>query len=87
MTRKQEPPVWQLSDEEKKALTSAIEAFYLETRDEKIGMIAARETLDFFLDVLGKKIYNKGLDDALRFFKQTQENAEADYFSLYKTER
>jgi uncharacterized protein (DUF2164 family) len=52
---------------EKKQMIDEIIAFFDKERDEDIGILAAELVLDFFLDNLGKKIYNKGIDDAYVF--------------------
>ena len=55
---------------------------YFEQRDEKIGIIAAEDLLEFFLNALGKQIYNKALDNVKLWYEKVMENVEAD-FMLY----
>ncbi len=75
-----------LTSEERKKLQEEI-IYYFETeRDEKLGIIASESILDFFLDHLGKSIYNKALDDAKRWYSKRIEDIEADYYTLYKEE-
>ena len=76
-----------LSDEQKRQLCAEIKAFYLEERDEEIGMIEERQILDLFCERLAPIVYNKALDDALRWFKGQMENIEVDYTLLYKDVR
>lgn len=73
-----------LTPEEKKAMMDEIKYYYSEERDEQIGIIASESLLDFFLDNLGKVIYNKALDDSKKWFDRRMEDVEADFYSLYK---
>ena len=73
-----------LSEEEKKRMLEDI-VYYFETeRDEKLGIIASESILDFFMDTLGKTIYNKALDDARIWFNKRMEMVEVDYDLLYQ---
>ena len=86
MNRKKTPLGINLTDEERKKLQEEI-IYYFETEhDEKLGIIASESILDFFLDHLGKSIYNKALDDAKRWYSKRMEDIEADYYTLYKEE-
>lgn len=84
MNRKSVGTVIQLSDEQKKAIMEEIAAFYLDERDEEIGMIEQSQLLDLFLEQLAPIVYNKALDDAIGWYKRQQENIESDYYLLYK---
>ena len=75
---------YNLSLEQRKKLQEDIICFFQEERDEKLGIIGAETVLDFFLDVLGETIYNKALDDVKLWLTRTVENAESDYYALYK---
>ncbi len=86
MDKKKNPLGITLTSEEKKKLQDEI-IYYFETeRDEKLGIIASESILDFFLDNLGKYIYNKALDDAKLWYGKRMEDVEADYYTLYKQE-
>jgi uncharacterized protein (DUF2164 family) len=75
-----------LTPEQKKQLLEEI-IYYFETeRDEKLGIIASESILDFFMDNLGRSIYNKALDDAKGWYTARLEDVEADFYSLYKQE-
>ena len=78
---------YDLSLEQKKKLQEEIIYFFQEERDEELGIIGAETVLDFFLDILGETIYNKALDDARLWLSRTVENAESDYYALYKDAR
>ena len=74
------------SNEEKMVLIKEIQDFFYEEREEKIGIIAAENILDFFLGNLGIRIYNKALNDARVWFSKRMEDLEMDYDLLYKYE-
>lgn len=61
-----------------------IKEYFLQEREEHIGIIASESVLEFFLDNLGKIIYNKALDDTKLWFDHRMEDVEADYYALYK---
>ncbi len=53
-----------LTDEQRKEATGNLISYFETERDEKIGIIAANQILDFFLEHVGTKVYNKGIEDA-----------------------
>ena len=73
-----------LTSEEKSRLIKEIQDFFYTERDEQIGVIAAEVVLDFFLEALGKTIYNKSLIDAKNWFTEKLENLDADFDLMYK---
>lgn len=73
-----------ISDEDKRILVDEIMAYFEQERDEEIGVIASENILEFFINTLGKYIYNKALDDSTIWFKNRMENIESDFYSLYK---
>ena len=73
-----------LNDEEKKRLLDAIITFFDQERNDKIGIIASENLLEFFLNTLGKTIYNKALDDARIWFESKMEFMESDFYTMYK---
>ncbi len=87
MKRKSINTVIQLSDEQKKQITDEIKAFYLDVRGDDIGIIEQQQILDLFVDQLAPIVYNKALDDAQRWYRDQQNNMEADYYLLYKETR
>ena len=87
MNRKKQGALIQLSDVQKKKLIEEIRAFYLEERGVEIGMIEERQILDLFCEQLAPIVYNKALDDALRWMKERMGNLEVDYYLLYKDVR
>lgn len=72
------------SREQKALLIKEIQNFFSEEREEQIGIIASENLLDFFMENLGNKIYNKALDDARVWFGKRMEALDIDYDLLYK---
>lgn len=75
-----------LSDAQKKQLSDAIQAFYLDERGEEIGMIEQMQLLELFEQKMAPIIYNKALDDAKKWFVQMMDRIDSDYYELYKNE-
>lgn len=76
--------MYSIKDEDKKQLRAEITHFFGEEYELELGIIGFDKILDFFLEVLGDKIYNKGLDDAKAFYKKYAENMDTDFYSLYR---
>jgi uncharacterized protein (DUF2164 family) len=87
MNKNKNPLGIDMSPELKKQLLEEI-VYYFETeREEKLGIIASEQILDFFMENLGRSIYNKALDDAKLWYSKRMEDVEADFYSIYKSER
>jgi len=71
-----------LSDGERKSVIEDLILFFENERDEKIGIIAAEEVLNFFLMSVGNKLYNKGIDDAKKVLKNRYEELQFDLDDL-----
>jgi len=67
-----------LSEEERRNYINKIITFFAEERDEEIGVIAAEEVLDFFLENLSKPIYNKGIEETKEMLKEKITDLEVD---------
>lgn len=76
-----------LNDEQKKMLADEVKTFYLDVRGEEIGIIEQQQIIELFCEHLAPIVYNKGLDDAMRWMKEQVGNLEADYYLLYKDVR
>lgn len=59
-------PWERLSEEDKNTVKNELILFFENQRDEKIGVIAAEEIINFFLQTAGSKLYNQGVMDAKR---------------------
>ena len=73
-----------LTDEQKRNMMKEIESFWFDEFDEKTGLIKQQAIFDFFMEQFAPSIYNRALDDAKAWCKQSMENMEDDYYSLYK---
>lgn len=59
-----------LSEEERKKIVDGVINFYETERREEIGVIAAGEIVDLFLQNLTPILYNKGVDDTKKYLKE-----------------
>ena len=55
---------FELSKIEQKEMTGLIQEFFLKEREEEIGDLQADIILDFIVDKLSDKFYNKGVYDS-----------------------
>ena len=74
----------QIGEENKKQMLEEIAYFFQEEHVLDLGIIGRENIFDFFLEVMGKYIYNQALDDAKRFYERYASNMDADYYELYK---
>lgn len=58
----------ELDKNEEKYMIEEIKKFYFLERDEEIGSLNAIILLDFITKKLGKHYYNKGVNDAKKYF-------------------
>jgi len=76
---------WDMMTKEKRdKLVQAIMTYFKNERDLDMGIIAAEDTLDFFLDALGPEIYNKAVQDSKNTIKQSFDNMEIDLDLLFQ---
>ena len=73
-----------LSKDERRAVTREIILYFKKERGEDIGMIAAEEFIDLFLQQCGLMIYNKAIEDATTFVKKRQEDLQFEMDLLKK---
>lgn len=66
------------SEEKKLQFLKEIVGFFESERNEEIGLLAAEEILDFFVETLGKDIYNKAFRDAQGILREKLEEADAN---------
>ena len=74
----------ELSDGDKKVLIGDIQDFFLKEFEEELGDLRAEIVLDFILKKAGAKIYNKGVNDSRKWFREKFEDLDADFFLLEK---
>ena len=71
-----------LKDEEKKIAKEELILFFENKRNEKFGIIAAEEIINFFLQSVGSKLYNKGVADAKKAIENRMEELNFDLEDL-----
>ena len=71
-----------LNSEQKKEAMDQLIYFFESERDEKIGIIAAEQILNFFLETPGKQLYNKGVADAKKVLSHRLEEMHFDLDDL-----
>lgn len=71
-----------LSDEKRKAAIDDLIYYFESERDERIGVLAAEQLLDFFLQHVGAEIYNKGIADAKETLDKRMEDLKYDFDDL-----
>ncbi len=73
-----------ISDEKKRVTVEAIIAFYKRERDEEIGVIAAEEILELVIDLVGRDIFNKGVDETVRLLQDRLSGMWVDVEAIVK---
>ncbi|KKU50917.1 MAG: hypothetical protein A3A28_01585 [Candidatus Sungbacteria bacterium RIFCSPLOWO2_01_FULL_47_32] len=63
-----------LSDEQRRTVIDEIIGYFATEKNETIGVVAAENILDFFLQSAGNAIYNKALDDIKPFLASELES-------------
>lgn len=71
------------AEKRKSIITDIINYFECE-RDEKMGVVAAEDLLDFMLQNFGPDLYNKGVEDSLHFIQERFHNLEIDMGAILK---
>ncbi len=73
-----------ITKETRSRLIAEIIGYFQSERDEEIGIIAAEEVLDFFLEKIAPDIYNRGVSDAQAQFKKQLEGLDFELDLLKK---
>ncbi len=71
-----------LRDDEKRKAKEELIDFFQNERDEEIGVIAAEGILNFFLQSVGNKLYNKGVEDAKKAIESRYDELRYDLDDL-----
>jgi len=71
-----------ISDEKRQQAIDDLIYFFESERSEKIGVIAAEQLLDFFLENIGPDVYNRGLSDAKTVIAKRVEDLQFDMDDL-----
>lgn len=67
-----------LGKEKRESLIKEIITYFKLEQNQKIGILAAENILDFFLQAFGEDIYNKAIDDSKKTVREGFENLEVD---------
>jgi uncharacterized protein (DUF2164 family) len=65
-----------LTEEARDRCIKEVISYFHDERNEEIGVIAAGNVLDFFLQSVGPDIYNKAIDDAKKSFQKQLEGLD-----------
>jgi len=65
-------------------LIAEIKDFFRGEFDEEIGDLRADIILDFILKKAGPVVYNRGVNDARKWFREKFEDLDADFYLLEK---
>ena len=79
--------MYSFKENEKRKMLDDIAYFFKKEYDLDLGIIGTENIFDFFVEVLGDRIYNAALNDTKNFFEKYLENMESDYYALYKDKR
>ena len=71
-----------ISDEKRQQAIDDIIYYFESERNEKIGVIAAEQLLDFFLENVGPEVYNKGISDSKATITKRVEDLQFDLDDL-----
>jgi uncharacterized protein (DUF2164 family) len=63
-----------IEKEERDRLVSAIKTYFLNTREEEIGELAAGLLLDFIVDEIAPAFYNQGVRDSYIYMSERVED-------------
>jgi uncharacterized protein (DUF2164 family) len=71
-----------LSEQKRQQLIPEIITFVSENLAQQIGVIAAEDFLDFFLQNTARDIYNKGVNDARKILTEKIADLQIDFDQL-----
>ena len=72
---KNEREIGILTKDARERCVKEIVAYFLDERNEEIGIVAAESVLDFVLDKIGPEIYNRAIDDSKGVLSDQLESA------------
>jgi uncharacterized protein (DUF2164 family) len=71
---------------EREAIVGAIQRYFVDELDSRIGNLPAEQLLGFFSDVIGPYYYNRGLRDAQAAFARQADNFNEEIYGLEQRE-
>jgi uncharacterized protein (DUF2164 family) len=69
-----------LTEERRALLLLSVKRFFAEQFDEEISDFRAERLLDFFAKVLGPRVYNQAIRDALGFMQTKLTDLEGEFY-------
>ena len=78
MTQKRNQKFDVVSEEKRMEALKNIIAFFQDERGEEIGLIAAGEILDFFLQTIGDDVYKKAVGDVKKLLKERMDDLDIE---------
>ncbi|HBK35130.1 hypothetical protein A2239_03705 [Candidatus Uhrbacteria bacterium RIFOXYA2_FULL_40_9] len=79
-------PLWDiLSENRKKKCLDRIVAYFLDERNENVGLIVAEDLLDVVIEGVFSDIYNKGVLDAEKVIKEKNADIESELNLLLRS--
>jgi uncharacterized protein (DUF2164 family) len=73
-----------LAEKDKELCLKEIATYFERERGEIIGLIAARDILDFFLQNIGPAIYNQAIEETKNILKKQLEGLDFEFDLLKK---
>jgi uncharacterized protein (DUF2164 family) len=68
-----------LSEEDRDKFIKKIISYFHDERNEEIGVVAAGNILDFFIENAGKEIYNKAIEDSKEQLKKQLDGWDVEF--------
>lgn len=75
-----------LTENDRQKCIKEIVGYFYDERGETIGVIAAENILDFFLQIAGPDVYNKAVEDTKIIFKKRIEELDVELDLLKRQE-
>lgn len=72
----------ELAKQTRREALASLTRYYLEVREEEIGLIAASSLLDFFLQEIGPSLYNKAVADVQQRLQGHISDLDADFHEI-----
>lgn len=74
----------EINQDKKKIFIADIKDFFLKEFEQELGDLRADIILDFILEKISPEIYNTGVNDSRKWFREKFEDLDADFFLLEK---
>jgi len=68
-----------IKEEKRTDYIKKIISFFLDERNEEIGIIAAEKVLNFFTEDIGKEFYKQGVKDTRKLFEEKMDDLKVNF--------